>query len=176
MAYAARSVSFVSDETAGRNNFANSVKGSDQALLAAVIFPAAGADDLQHFEDKGALGREAHLVANSRREPVFNNLPDRLPDALSIDGDVSDVVALGSLFDDCRLLFKLKPSQLLQFNRAKPAASHKGRDRYGQSTGITIATAAVGVVAQPHLTLAHRATGERFPVGPVVIPVSAAPQ
>ena len=66
MAYAARSVSFVSDETAGRNNFANRVKGSDQALLAAVIFPAAGADDLQHFEDKGALGREAHLVAKDR--------------------------------------------------------------------------------------------------------------
>ena len=113
MAYAARSVRFVSDETAGCNYFANSVEGSDQTLLAAVIFPAAGAYDLQHFEDKGALGREAHLVANSRREPVFNNLPDRLPDALTVNGDVSDVVALGSLFDDRRLLLKLKPSQLL---------------------------------------------------------------
>lgn len=51
MAYAARSVSFVSDETAGRNNFANSVEGSDQTLLAAVIFPAAGSYNLQHFED-----------------------------------------------------------------------------------------------------------------------------
>jgi hypothetical protein len=30
---------------------------------------------------------------------------------------------------------------LLQFNRAKPAAGHKGRDRHGQSTGITIAAA-----------------------------------
>jgi hypothetical protein len=47
------------------------------------------------------------MSLSSKRALVLN-------DALTVNGDVSDVVALGCLFDDRRLLLKLKSPQLLQ--------------------------------------------------------------